>query len=206
MGHRVENQRPSCFLSPYLARPLPDIPPPLNQPGCTVFEVDPTTRTRLIPVSTTEYSLNTVLSAFLNSAPNDHTPEVLLTHVTRGDQPLMPEQGPDLIGDVVAMDDATFTTLPSLTSGASPTSQFRCRALLDTGSSQSFIHQGAFKQIDGRHRRGRRILHPINSTQIVEWVRLPRAAQHQPAGQTNRPVLPQQYAFRVPCWMDILRP
>ena len=45
------------------------------------------------------------------------------------------------------MDDVTFTTLPSLTSGASATSQFRCRALLDTGSPQSFIHQGAFEQM-----------------------------------------------------------
>ena len=45
------------------------------------------------------------------------------------------------------MDDATFTTLPSLTSGAWATSQFPCHALLDTGSPQSFIHQGAFDQM-----------------------------------------------------------
>ena len=45
------------------------------------------------------------------------------------------------------MDDVTFTTLPSLTSGASATSQFRCRALLGTGSPQSFIHQGAFEKM-----------------------------------------------------------
>ena len=45
------------------------------------------------------------------------------------------------------MDNITFTTLPSLTSGASATSQFRCRALLDIGSPQSFIHQGAFEQM-----------------------------------------------------------
>ena len=45
------------------------------------------------------------------------------------------------------MDDVTFTTLPSLTSGASATSQFPCRALLDTGSPQSFKHQGAFEQM-----------------------------------------------------------
>ena len=136
-----ENTPPSAGI------PLPDIPSPLTQPGDTVFEVDPTTRTRLDPVSITEYSSTTALSAFLNSAPDDHTPEVLLTHATRGDQPLMPEQGPDLIGGVVTMDDVTFTTLPSLTSGAFATSQFRCRALLDTGSPQSFIHQGAFEQM-----------------------------------------------------------
>ena len=45
------------------------------------------------------------------------------------------------------MDDVTITTLPSLASGASATSQFRRRALLDTGSPQSFIHQGAFEQM-----------------------------------------------------------
>ena len=68
-----ENPPPSAGI------PLPDIPPPLNQQGDTVFEVDPTTRTRLNTVSTTEYPPNTVLSAFLNSAPDDHTSEVLLT-------------------------------------------------------------------------------------------------------------------------------
>ena len=149
LGQTLEHVRTTlCENTPPSAGiPRPDIPPPLNQPGDTVFEVDPTTRTRLNTVSTTEYSPNTVLSAFLNSAPDDHTPEVLLTNVPRGDQLLMSEQGPDLIGGVVAMDDVTFTTLPSLTSGASATSQFRCRALLDTGSPQSFIHQGAFEQM-----------------------------------------------------------
>ena len=136
-----ENTPPSSDI------PLPDTAPPLNQPGYTVFEIDPTTRTRLNTVPITEYPHNAVLSAFLDSTPDDHTPEVPLTNVTRGDQPLMSEQGPDLIGGVVTMDDVTFTTLPSLTSGASATSPFRCRALLDTGSPQSFIHQGAFEQM-----------------------------------------------------------
>ena len=45
------------------------------------------------------------------------------------------------------MDDATFTTLLSLHSGVSTTSRFNCRALLDTGSPQSFIHRGAFDQM-----------------------------------------------------------
>ena len=45
------------------------------------------------------------------------------------------------------MDDATFTTLLSLQSGVSTTSRFNCRALLDTGSPQPFIHQGAWDQI-----------------------------------------------------------
>ena len=56
-----ENTPPSFDI------PLPDIAPPLNQPGHTVFEIDPTTRTRLNTVSITEYSHNTVLSAFIHS-------------------------------------------------------------------------------------------------------------------------------------------
>ena len=61
----------------------------------------------------------------------------------RVDAPLIPEQSPDLIGGVVT----TFTTLLSLHSGVFTTSQFNCRALLDTGSLQSFIRQGAFDQM-----------------------------------------------------------
>ena len=136
-----ENTPPSSDI------PLPDIAPPQNQPGDTVFEIDPTTRTRLNTVPITEYPHNAVLSAFLDSVPDDHTPEVLLTNVTRGDQSLTSEQGPDLIGGVVTMGDITFTTLPSITSDASATSQLHCRALLNTGSPQSFIHQGAFEQM-----------------------------------------------------------
>ena len=121
--------------------------PPQTIPGDTVFEIDPSTRARLNTAPITEYPHNAVLSTFMDS-PNDHTPEVLLTNATRGDQPPMSEQGPDLISaGVVTMDGVTFTTLPSLTSGASATSQFRCRALLDTGSPQSFVHQGAFEQM-----------------------------------------------------------
>ena len=127
--------------------PLAGNAPPLHQPGDTVFEIDPTTRTRLTSAPITEHPHNAVLSAFMDPAPDDHTSEVLLTNATRGDQPLMSEQGPDLISGVVIMDDVTFTTLPSLTSGASATSQFRCRVLLDTGYPQSFIHQGAFEQM-----------------------------------------------------------
>ena len=120
---------------------------PLNQPSDTVFETDPTTQTRLNTAPITEHSHNAVLAAFMDSAPDDHAPEVLLTNTTRGDKPFISEQGPDLISGVVTMDDVTFTTLPSLTSGASTTSQFCCRALLYTGPPQSFLYQGAFEQM-----------------------------------------------------------
>ena len=79
--------------------------------------------------------------------PDDHASAVLLAQEQRIDAPLVPEQGPDLIGGVVTMDDATFTTLLSLHSGVSATSRFNCRALLDTGSPQTSIHQRAFDQM-----------------------------------------------------------
>ena len=128
------------------ASPPADIPRPLNQPSDTVFAIDPTTQTRL-NIAPTEYPHNAVLSAFMDSAPYDHTPKVFVTNATRGDQPLMSEQGLDLISGVVTMDDITVTTGPSLTSSATATSLFRCRALLDTGSPQSFIHRSAFEQM-----------------------------------------------------------
>ena len=118
-----------------------------NHPGDTVFEVDPITPIRLNMAPVLESPRNAILSALMDSVPDDHAPEVLLTNTAHTDEPLISEQGPDLMGSVVTMDDATFTTLPSLTSGALVTSQFPCRALLDTGSPQSFIHQGAFEQM-----------------------------------------------------------
>ena len=126
----------------------PDTASPMNHPSDTVFEVDPTTRTRLntAPVAA-EDPHNAILSGLIDSVPDDNAPEVLLTYASHTDKALTPEQGPDLISGVVTIDDVTFTTLPSLTSGASAISPFSCRALLDTGSPQLFIHQGAFDQM-----------------------------------------------------------
>ena len=119
----------------------------MNHPGDTVFEVDPATRTRLNTAPIREDPRNAVISALIDSVPDDYAPEVLLTHSPHIDKALIPEQGPDLVCGTVTIDDDTFTILPSLTSGASTTSPFRCRALLDTGSPQSFIHQDTFDQM-----------------------------------------------------------
>ena len=133
---------------PQVPDPLsPDTASPVNHPSDTVFEVDPTTRTRLNTAPIAEDSHNPILSALIDSVPDDHAPEVLLTYVSHADKALIPEQGPGLISHVVTIDNVTFTTLSSLTSGASATSPFRCRALLDTGSPQSFTHRAAFDQI-----------------------------------------------------------
>ena len=133
---------------------LRNIPVPLSNPtpetpvhcaaGDTVFEVGPVTHLRLETNPPPANTQSAMLFAFTASVPDDHASEVLLAQEQRIDAPLIPEQGPDLIGAVVTMDDATFTTLLSLHSGVSTTSRFNCRALLDTGSPPSFIHQGAF--------------------------------------------------------------
>ena len=134
-----------------------DMPAPLSNPtsetpvhcaaGDTVFEVDPVTHLRLETNPLPANTQSAMLFAFIALVPDDHASEVLLAQEQHIDAPLIPEQGPDLIGGVVTMDDATFTTLLSLHSGVSATSRFNCRALLDTGSPQSFIHQGAFDQM-----------------------------------------------------------
>ena len=134
-----------------------DIPVPLSNPtpetpvhyaaGDTVFEVDPVTRLHLVTNPLPANTQSAMLFAFTASVPDDHAPDVLLAQEQRIDAPLIPEQGPDRIGGVVTMDDATSTSLLSLHSGVSATSRSNCRALLDTGSPQSFIHQGAFDQI-----------------------------------------------------------
>ena len=109
-----------------------------------VFDVNPITHVRLdrSPLNTPTHVIQ--LSVFTASMPDDKAPEVLLVYVPRVTAPLLPKQGPDLVSVVVTMGDATFTTLLSLSGGASATSRFNCRALLDSGSPQSFIHQGAF--------------------------------------------------------------
>ena len=122
-----------------LCKPAPETPVPRGDIGDTVFEVDPVTHLRLDTDTPSANTQTATLSAFTDSVPDDHAPEVLLAQDQRIDAPLIPEQGPDMIGGLVTMDEATFTTLLSLNSGVSTTSRFNCRALLDTGSLQSFI-------------------------------------------------------------------
>ena len=183
----------------------PDTTAPMDYLTDTFFEVDPVTRICLNTVPSTEHTHNTVLSAFTDSVSDDHAPEVLLTNTDRTDEPLIPEQGPDLISGVVTMNDVTFTTLSFLTSGASATSQFHCRALLDTESLQSFIHQGVFEQmvaigaVDESYVRSTtsRSCSGFDSQELLSTNR---------QGPNNHSVLPQRYSFRVSCGMYIHRP
>ena len=122
-----------------LCKPAPEPPVPRDDIGDTVFEVDTVTHLRLDTDTPSANTQTATLSVFTDSVPDDPAPEVLLAQDQRIDAPLIPEQGPDLIGGLVTMDEATFTTLLSLNSGVSTTSRFNCRALLDTGSLQSLI-------------------------------------------------------------------
>ena len=92
------------------------------------------TRIFLHAAPSTRYTHNAILSAFTDSVPYEYSPELLLAHTNHANEPLVLGQGPDLTSGVVTTDAVTFTALPSLTSGASSKSRFRCRALLDTGS------------------------------------------------------------------------
>ena len=97
-----------------------------------VFDVYPFTHLRLDTTPLPANAQTAVLSAFTDSVPDDHAPEVLLVHEQRDYAPLMPEQGPDIIGGIVTIDDAMFTTLLTLHSGVFATSRFDCRAILDS--------------------------------------------------------------------------
>ena len=149
LGQALENaRRILCRDIPApLSHPTPETPVHWDAAGDTVFEVDPITHLRLDTIPLPAIAQTAVLSAFTEPVPDDHAPEVRLAQEQRAVAQFLPEQGPDLIGGIVTMDDATFTTLLTLYSGVSATSRFYCRALLDTGSPQSFIHQGAFDQM-----------------------------------------------------------
>ena len=127
---------------------LPDAPDTMGHSSDTVFKDDPVTHIRLdTPPNPAYYAQTAMLSAFTDLVSEDYALEVLLAHTRRDDEFLMPEQGPDLISDVVTVDYATLTALLSPASGVPTTSRFNCCAQKDTGSLQSSIHQGSFDQV-----------------------------------------------------------
>lgn len=126
----------------------------------TVFKVDPITRFCLDKFPTDAPTQVAQFSVFTDSVPADHAYKVLLAYSPRVTAPLGPEQGPDLVSDILTMDDATLTTLTSLSDEGS------LIALLDAEPLQSFIYQGD----SGRSCHS--ILCLSHRTQIMEWVRL----------------------------------
>ena len=134
LGQALKNARKNIRLDSTTPPddPAPETLVPRDVTGDTVFEVDTISDLRLDTTPLPANAQTAALSAFTDSVPDDHAPEVLLAHEQRDDAPLMPEQGPDLIGGIVTIDDATFTTLLTLHSGVSATSRFDCRAILDS--------------------------------------------------------------------------
>ena len=110
-------------------------------------EVDPVAHICLDVDPNTTYAQTATLSAFTDSVLDNYATEVLSSHTNRVGAPFLPGQGLDLISGAVIVDDATFTTFLSLTRGASAMSWFDFRALLDTGSSQSFVHKRASTEL-----------------------------------------------------------
>ena len=63
----------------------------------TVFEKDPITHVRVNKPRLNTTTHPAQLSAFTDSVPDDHPPEVLLAFTPRATTPALPEQGPDLV-------------------------------------------------------------------------------------------------------------
>ena len=81
----------------------------------------------------------TEFSTCFSDAPANSRPEVLA--VTPGVDPslALPEHGPCLIGGIITLDDASFTTKIAVHSGANALAPYGWVALPDTGSPQTFI-------------------------------------------------------------------
>lgn len=84
------------------------------------------------------------LSAFIVSLTDDYASEELSAHDQRVDEPLVPEQGPTVIINVVTIDEATSKIPYLLSRRTSAIYRFNRCALLDTGLPQSFT-RGTFE-------------------------------------------------------------
>ena len=113
----------------------------------SIFEVNPDNSQQLPApdgLSTPNFS---GLAKFSPYAPKDHDPTVLTVQAPPLMDPPLPEMGPCLVDGIVTVDDASFTTRVHIHSGPTATTTFPCVALLDTGSPQSFINEGAWRQL-----------------------------------------------------------
>ena len=77
----------------------------------------------------------------LSGAPADQSGEVLAISSGVGPGLVLSKHGPCLIGGTVTLDDVSFTTKIAIHCGGDAISPYRCVALLDTGSSQTFIRR-----------------------------------------------------------------
>ena len=81
-------------------------------------------------------------SAYFSGAPADQIPEVLAIASRGASDRALPVHGPCLVGGTVTPDDVSFTAEIAIYSGGDAIAPYRCTALLDTGSPQTFIRRG----------------------------------------------------------------
>ena len=79
------------------------------------------------------------ISTYFSEAPDDQSQEVLEIASGVGPGLALSENGPCLVGGTVTLDDISFTTKIAIHSGGNAIAPYRCVALLDTGSPQTFI-------------------------------------------------------------------
>ena len=85
---------------------------PTQRPSVTVYEIQPSTDEKSIPVTNTDTS-STHHPYDQGLVPQDHQRVYFSTNVQNAKQDVsdvLPEFGPDLISGTVTMDDASFTT------------------------------------------------------------------------------------------------
>ena len=102
-------------------------------------------------------------SGYSPHAPKDHSPHVLsvtsVEYTNDTSAPLLPEHGPCLIDDIVAVHDDTFTAKVKVHAGPAR-AQYGCAALLNSGSPATFINSGAVSTL--------RALNAISDDYIVD--------------------------------------
>ena len=80
-------------------------------------------------------------SACFSDAPADSSPEFLAVAPGADSSLALPEHGPCLVGGIITLDDASFTTKVAVQSGANALAPYGCVAVLDTGSPQTFVRR-----------------------------------------------------------------
>ena len=81
------------------------------------------------------------VSIWFSDVPADNSPEVLAVGPGIDPSLALSEHGPCLVGGIITLDDASFTTKIAAHSGANALAPFGCVALLDTCSPRTFIRR-----------------------------------------------------------------
>ena len=87
------------------------------------------------------------VSTYLSDAPADQSQEGLKIASGVGPGLALSEHGLSFIGGTVTLDDVSFTTNNAIHSGVGTITPYRCVALLDTGSPQSFIRRDVLDRV-----------------------------------------------------------